>query len=232
VEGRHVREERQAGRREPRPTDGKEEAMKKLMVAAVALAFASSAMAYEVYCWYPVPGSELPHESGFVTTSYVQYKVIVGVGENLQDFYVGYGVTPDTYFVSTTPYATGLTPVGWSGSQYWSTEDYDGFTDDGSVSPTHYQVAQSLHYSGTALTAGTYYFGYTIEPGSYALADVGWRYTGVMDNNDVINVPENWTQPLSGGLGPVHAPVPEPGTMALVGIGAGVMALRRRLQKK
>jgi hypothetical protein len=33
-------------------------------------------------------------------------------------------------------------------------------------------------------------------------------------------------------LGPVHAPVPEPGTMALVGIGAGVMALRRRLQKK
>jgi hypothetical protein len=60
--------------------------------------------------------------------------------------------------------------------------------------------------------------------GTYELLDVGW-------NCDTAQT-ENWTMPVSGGLGPVHAPIPEPGTMALVGVGAGVLALRRRLQKK
>ena len=80
-----------------------------------------------------------------------------------------------------------------------------------------------LTWEGPALSVGVYWFGFNSPCHS---VDVGWS-AGVQVNPNE----ENWDMPVGLGLGPVHAPIPEPLSVALMGVGAAVIGLRRRISK-
>ena len=212
--------------------------MKKIHVlAALVAACAPGARAYQVFCNFD--GVQSAHtdpsapdytETTYSTyVDYVEYKVVVGASESLTDFFVGKSadISPSSYWASQSTKGANLT--GWSvenaGQLYAST-----YTPDGKISMDPENIVPALHYSGnTALTAGTYYFGYDVANGTYALNDTDWRCVDPTQGGD-------WGVAVSddSGLGPVHmiSPVPEPSTFALALVGLGALAIRRRRQRR
>ena len=83
-------------------------------------------------------------------------------------------------------------------------------------------VVQWLIPPGDDSTADTYYFGFdnVNEP-----HDVGATiYTSLIG----FTWDEDWTKAVGTGAGPVHGPVPEPATLALLAVGGCLPLLRRR----
>lgn len=202
--------------------------MRKL-IAGVALlvTVASSAQAYQVFCNFdgvfdshPNTGAPDYTETSYSAfVKYVEYEVVVGVGEVLTDFYVGAVYAGAPAWVSTDTGADN--PVaGWGLVGPGPRVEADTYTPDQVVSTSPDFQIGSLHYAGVPLTAGVYYIGYDVPDAVYALIDTGWRCDSAPTQV------ENWTQDVSGGAGPVHT-IPEPGTLALALVGVGTVALRR-----
>lgn len=190
-----------------------------IVVGVASLAFA--AQSYQVFCNFAIP-----HGSP-VTTDFVEYKVDLGIGETLSDFFVGGGAVPaSSMYVALT--SRGADIGGWSQGAN-GIEPFDPFTPDASVSSSTY-TESSLHWQGLSLSgegAGkSYYFGYSVPDGTYALVDTGWTILGDAGQS------ETWSSALSSGPGPVHTLVPEPSTFALISLGIGALSLRRRFRKE
>lgn len=90
------------------------------------------------------------------------------------------------------------------------------YTQHGLITDWDTPSAYRIVWTGPALTTNLTYFGFN-NPN--APEDAAW----------VTNSPSqaNWSQPVAMGEGPVHAPVPEPMTLATLTLGA-LAILRRR----
>jgi hypothetical protein len=127
-------------------------------------------------------------------------------------------------------YANILVPVGWQVAikelnpelPPWTMPD-DPYTAHGIVSggPTGlcpYTLFWNSMAPGSAVQSFGFGFDYNAEP-----HDVGWVVSGIR---------ENWGQPVGAGAGPVHSPVPEPGSLLVLCSGLVTLAgatLRKRL---
>lgn len=101
-------------------------------------------------------------------------------------------------------------------------EPDNGFTPHGSYSTPTGQCPAVVRWSFDYVGLGEYYFGFDNIHGPH---DVGGYVAGTTESWD-----EDWNEPMGAGLGPLHGPVPEPMTIALLGIGAvGMLHRRRRL---
>ena len=207
--------------------------MKKMLVgASLVAALVYSAQAYEVYCNF----GTLPHSSGTITTDTIEYKVVVGAtSPALENFYVGYFIAPTvgSYYVKDSVGGVVAFSLGLSGGAF---NAKDSFVADNSTMPANNFTVSSLNYAlTTALEAGTYYFGYKVASDTYQLVETGWKASAAGDTAESV-----WNKPVSGtldpetnGFGPVHTivTVPEPTSCALLGLGAALLALRRRAVK-
>jgi hypothetical protein len=193
--------------------------MKKMMLASLmCFAFVCGTQAYQVTCNFALPHDGVGQETTkSVTTDFVEYKVVLSGGETLADFYVGAGVAPIALSMYLATSSKGVDIGGWTLGTA-GTQQSDTYTPDGTISSASDGMIASLHWDNLTLAAGTYYFGYAIANGSYSLIDTGWDCDGTG---------EVWADAVSSGTGPVHT-VPEPTSFALIGLGAAVMALRRR----
>jgi len=201
---------------------------KMVLSISVALGFAYGVQAYAVYENF---GGD--HSSGSVTTDHVEYRVVVASGETLNEFKVAYSktVSPIAFYLQDSAHTT-IPKTSNPGDPFFDAADNGSdsgfrgaFTQDGHVGAT--ATASPELYWGVNLTAGTYYFGYTVANGTYnlfnaATAEMG---SGFLVSDD--------TQAVNSGLGPVHAieAAPEPTSLALLGLGAAALALRRRVRK-
>lgn len=144
------------------------------------------------------------------------YDVSSLTGQAFSLFYVG---TDDGNFNN---YANWLMPAGWgaavlpsSAIQHWLEKTPHGGLSMGPAGSCPFMVA----WTGPPIAAGM--FGYDNPNRSH---DVGWL---------VGTVPvtiENWAMPVGMGYGPVHGPVPEPGS--LLTLAAGALSLLGLIRKK
>lgn len=122
-------------------------------------------------------------------------------------------------------YANMVMPANWVvgifGEPGWQQLD-DPFTPHGQVSGNSGQCPYTLFWwTGTqGLAVQQANFGFDHRWGPH---DVGWVCSGVK---------ESWAMPVGTGTGPVHGPVPEPGSLLALGSGlvavAGTLIRRRR----
>ncbi|HOX38922.1 MAG TPA: PEP-CTERM sorting domain-containing protein [Candidatus Brocadiia bacterium] len=148
------------------------------------------------------------------------------------DFDVGIcDLNPGNYTNISALDAGGVPIPGWGGSFMGIAEpaypvDHSSATPHGAISPGPDHMTPAIMYwvGPGPLVPGAYIFGFD-NPN--LPQDVGW--TSVIISGVAS---ENWALPVGQGAGPVHAPVPEPGSIALLGLGlAGVTVLRRRMKK-
>lgn len=194
---------------------------KTLMAIAMMLGSACVAQAYTVRC------------SSSTATS-IEYTLVVGAAESGVN---GLGLG---YFASVTPiFASfyvknniGAAVAGWSVTDTVGTGNYTqnpAFVAEGTTQPGYNLLITGPNLyavGGTALTfagGSTYYFGYNVAAGAHTLGEVGFHADGSLDNSN-----DNWAAGANQGSGPVYAFIPEPTSFALIGLGAAVMALRRR----
>lgn len=114
---------------------------------------------------------------------------------------------------------------GWliaveAGGEPWGNFTPHGGT--GSAAGTTDAILTWNENGGGSISDGTYYFGYnTTQP----FADVGF-----LTATTVLN--EDWDEAVGQGLGPIHAPVPEPATALLLFVSAGVVGVIRRIRRQ
>jgi hypothetical protein len=127
-------------------------------------------------------------------------------------------------------YTNWAQPAGWvalgvmQGLIYEGADHYSPATAHGQVSPGPVGTCPGkIVWQGSAPAGGPFTFGFSHPWGPH---DAPWW---TMSGDAVTS--ENWSAAVGGGAGPVHSPVPEPGS--LLALGSGLMAfagalLRRR----
>jgi len=155
------------------------------------------------------------------------YEVIVTGDTKFDWFRVGVLTDDISNIKALNKYSGNL--AGWSFSDptEYGHESTDPFTKHNSTnsSPpaplwsTNKVVRWSRDY-GSDVGAGTYWFVFNSD---HDPIDVGFLVE--VDDQPVLT--EDWSKPVGMGLGPVHGPVPEPGSLVLLGLG-GLGVLRRR----
>ena len=146
------------------------------------------------------------------------YDASTAVGNPFSEFEVG---TCDPVLAR---YTNWILPPGWSVimSDINIKPDYSGKTAHGIVSlGPDGSCLKMLVFSGPAITSGTFAY------------DHPWRSHDVSWLEGALNgaITENWAMPVGTGDGPIHAPVPEPGSLLALGSGLAAligMGIRRR----
>jgi hypothetical protein len=143
------------------------------------------------------------------------HEVVLTQATRLTAFYVNACDTDASNYTNIEAIDTdGTALAGWAVSVLTNITGGEQAAD---VKTPHGQVSRDwshvppagVMWTGNELTApGTYYFGFNNSRPSH---DVGWGMSGAF----VIDA-ESWAEPVGMGEGPVHGPVPEPATMALV----------------
>jgi len=128
-----------------------------------------------------------------------------------------------THDANPANYSNWVTPAGWivtiKTEPGWTMPD-DPFTPHGQNTggPTGLCPYTVFWNGSNGIVSGQFGFDNPNKP-----HDVGWVCSGVS---------ENWAQPVGTGTGPVHGPVPEPGSLLALGSGlfalAGTFVRRRR----
>jgi len=119
-------------------------------------------------------------------------------------------------------YTNWVLPPSWSvlmttGAKH---DHWTGKTAHGQVSPgPNGKCPFFLTFTGPQITAGT--FAYDNKRHSH---DVGWL-VGALNP-----ATEDWSKPVGTGEGPIHAPIPEPGS--LLALGSGLVALAGSILRK
>jgi len=158
-------------------------------------------------------------------------------GGGLRNYYYDISVLPEEKFTSfgigihdpvLANYASIVTPAGWSvtineldpNKPQWTMPD-DPFTAHGlnTGGPSGLCPYTLFWWDpiGTGLQQANFGFDNPNSP-----HDVGWVVSGIR---------ENWAMPVGTGAGPVHSPVPEPGSLLALGsglLGLAGTAIRRR----
>ena len=154
-------------------------------------------------------------------------------GAGLRNYYYDVSVLPEQKFTSfgigvhdpvLANYANMVMPGDWlvmiGVEPGWEQLD-DPFHAHGVVSPVSGQCPYTIFWwtgpDGLAVQQANFGFDYAAPP-----HDVGWVCSGVK---------ENWASPVGTGAGPVHSPIPEPGSLLALSSGLIAMAgafVRRR----
>lgn len=146
------------------------------------------------------------------------YDVTIGAGSSLSTLVVG------TLDGNINDYSNWVMPTGWAYELVTNSDPallYDiPYTNHGVGTENDGMVPYKIVWSGPAqTTATTYSFGFD---NAQAPTDVGWA---------IDYAATNWSALVSDGAGPVHAPVPEPSTLALL-LAAGFGLLAHAWQKR
>ena len=175
-----------------------------VVAVAVALMICGTAHAATVVCNGLESGGQGP-------TAYY-YEVTLGPNEWMIDFQAG------TDCLVPPHYGNWISPPGWGPVLFGLQErDTDVKTPHGGLSPGPTGLCPAsvlwtpLAGAGQINGPGTFFFGYDNDHPSH---DVGWTVTGLAVPNS-----ENWNAAVGMGAGPVHGPVPEPGTLVLLAAG-------------
>lgn len=223
--------------------------MKRIIAVLLAVSIACSAHAYLVSCdgvltpgcadgaGFPDGGGAVP-APGLGPNTY-GYWVTLSVTDPLplmNEFTVGWYYAPAANF-RAYDLASG-TPLGWTVSVTPVPENANTtFAPDGIPVPATSLTPATLSWTsagGAPVGPGNYWFGYDSYEGA---VETGWQIN-LLGFGTLAT--ENWSTPIGGpagldipgGDGPVHVPIPEPTTVALVLVGAGALILRRRFAGK
>ena len=144
------------------------------------------------------------------------YQVVSDGSQGLQEFWVGLDTTAITEVEALD--ASGNALAGWSYVVDQPGTLADPYTNHGVVSGHSKSTKYKIIWTGnTDPGAGTYWFSFNCPE---VPEDVGWYIGG--------GYSENWSIALANAdFGPVHGPLPEPATCALLALG-GLVALRRK----
>lgn len=168
------------------------------------------------------PGAHEGYTVG-TTTRDLFYEVTL-TDEEIDYFHVGwFGCSTATDFVALDSSGTS---IGWSEKFDSGNEPYTGYVDHGETTTSIGNTPSLLVWDdgGNSISNGTFYFGYDFE---CSLVTVGFL---AMDfGSTVLN--EDWAEEVGRGLGPVHAPIPEPATAMMLAFGAGVGVFVRRIRR-
>lgn len=200
--------------------------MNKMVVsAALVMGLVAGSQAYSVTSNFGVSGPS-------ITTDHVEYTLVVGAGETVSQLMIGYfaAVAPitDSFYVNDGVGSVGgtwgvtLNPasIGTQNPAYVAPGTTQPGYDTGITGPL-----LSATIGSGSLNAGTYYFGYAVASATYNVGEVAF---GVIGSGALF---DNWSNGVDTGTGPVYGVVPEPTSFALLGLGAAVLALRRRVRK-
>jgi hypothetical protein len=202
--------------------------MKTVLVGlSIAVGLVCGAQAHAVVCTLP--------DAPTIVTDHVEYTLTVDGTGNVE--LLGLGYFSDVPPIAGTFYlkdSLGDAVAGWTataGNDEGFTQ-HEAYVANGSTVIGYNLGNTGLNVfwqntSGANLGVGTYTFGYSVVNGTYALGEVAMYVLGNEFSND------NWDNPVNSGQAPVHnlQQVPEPTSFALLGLGAAVLALRRRVRK-
>jgi general stress protein CsbA len=175
-----------------------------LLVAVItAVVFVASVSADLVTCESEV--------CGYTNTRDYYYVVTIDEGSTL----TGFEVATDDGILSD--YSNWVMPTDWTYTIVGNDNLLKDlpYTSHGEVTSYDGPSAYKIIWSGTTLNVGTYYFGFD---NANAPENAGWT---------IDNASTNWSSAVSSGEGPIHAPVPEPVTLALLAMG-GLTLIRRQ----
>lgn len=195
--------------------------MKKMLLSvSLSMGVVLGLQAYQVNCNFDTGAST-------ISTDTIEYKVVVGTGETLNEFKVGYFILPNasSLYVHNS---VGGTVAGWAQTADPQAMPYfsgnNTYVAHGQVVNQN-TLVNDVRWQGGSLSEGTYYFGYKVASANYNLGEVGFTAIGSSTQADIWGVGQTVNDGMNGAL---HSVVPEPTSFALIGLGAAVLALRRR----
>ncbi len=181
----------------------------------------------------PLAGQAITVEChGFATapiTRDILYRVTLGTTESID--YLHNGWFADGSVNGWVSQGSDFIVVDALGvSQNWTiniasiSEPYTNYVEHGLIATSIGNTDAVLQWQedgGGSISDGVYYFGYNTEQ---PLVTVGF-----LTSSTVLN--EDWDEPVGQGLGPIHAPVPEPATALLMVVATGAIGVFRRVRK-